>query len=295
MIHIVCQSSDPEFAEILSRIREGEHTDDDVSKIKDLAYTDTSNWPDQYVKLYLTNYLAGQENESCIEKLNSKVFVIKSEDSARDFDTGTYSISLPKTASLNQTGNLPSQLKVCVGARLMLTDNVSIADKLINGSIGTIKKLHFNPNYPLRGVIYVKFDDPNAGNLLKNNRLPGELKDCVPISPVVKTFPFSKGNSLVTVQRKQYPGILGHAITVHKSQGSTLTYMKGDLDRRTEKRSTLGKQYQAPICQGQLYTLLSRAKCRDNLQLLNFEPDQIKVNLAALEEMHRMRKEALFE
>ena len=36
--------------------------------------------------------------------------------------------------SLNQTGNLPAKLKVCVGARLMLTDNISVADRLINGS-----------------------------------------------------------------------------------------------------------------------------------------------------------------
>ena len=104
----------------------------------------------------------------------------------------------------------------------MLTDNISVADRLINGSIGTIRYLHFNPNYPLLGEIYVKFDDPKAGNSLKDNRLRGELKECVPIRAIVKTFPFTKGKTNVTVQRKQFPGILGHAITVHKSQGSTL-------------------------------------------------------------------------
>jgi len=100
---------------------------------------------------------------------------------------------------------------------------------------------------------------------------------------------------MITVQRKQFPGILGHAMTVHKSQGSTLEYMKGDLNRNNEKKTKTGKEYLVPISQGQLYTLLSRAKSRDKLLLLNFEPDHIKVNLSALEEMNRMRKDALFE
>ena len=101
---------------------------------------------------------------------------------------------------------------------------------------------------------------------------------------------------MINVQRKQYPGILGHAITVHKSQGSTLEYMKGDLDRTTQNKSAYKKKsaYKIPICQGQLYTLLSRAKCRDKVQLLNFEPDHIKVNKPALEEMNRMRNDSIF-
>ena len=40
--------------------------------------------------------------------------------------------------------------------------------------------------------------------------------------------------------------------------------------------------------------MLSRAKCRERLQLLNFEPEYIKVNKAALSEMNRMRKEQVF-
>ena len=43
------------------------------------------------------------------------------------------------------------------------------------------------------------------------------------------------------------------------------------------------------------YTLLSRGRRRDRIKLLNFEPDHIKVNSSALEEMERMRKEAVFE
>ena len=111
----------------------------------------------------------------------------------------------------------------------MLTDNISVSDRLINGSLGTLKHLD-RRSKPHCSTIYVKFDDPKAGNSLKDRRLCGELKECVSITARAKRFPLKKGKSTVIAERKQYLLILGHAITVHKSQGSTLTYMQGDLN-----------------------------------------------------------------
>ena len=54
LIEIVRQSSDPDFTQFLNRVREGKHTEDDVTKIKALANTDTYTWPDEVV-------LSGQE------------------------------------------------------------------------------------------------------------------------------------------------------------------------------------------------------------------------------------------
>ena len=98
----------------------------------------------------------------------------------------------------------------------------------------------------------------------------------------------------VNTFRRQFPSTLGHAITVHKSQGSTPAYMQGDLNRYTSKKTARGKNNQQPISHGQFCTLLSRAKSRDRVLLLNFEPEDIKVNESALEEMVRMRDESLF-
>ena len=59
-------------------------------QIKALANTDTATWPDEFVKVYLNSYLAGEENEGCIGKLDSEVVVIKAQDSNKDIDTNTY-------------------------------------------------------------------------------------------------------------------------------------------------------------------------------------------------------------
>ena len=103
-----------------------------------------------------------------------------------------------------------------------------------------------------------------------------------------------KEKSIVIAESKQFPLIIGHANTVHKSQGSTLAYMQSDLNRSTGKTTATGKSYQQPMSQVQFYTLLSSAKSCDKVLLLNFEPKDIKVNESALDEMVRMRNESLF-
>ena len=88
------------------------------------------------------NYLAGKEDEDCIRKLDSEVVANKAQDSNKDIETNTCSISIPDNIGLSQTANPHTTLKLCVvGARVMLTDNISVSDRLLNGSIGTVKHL----------------------------------------------------------------------------------------------------------------------------------------------------------
>ena len=42
LVEIVWQSSGPDFAQLLNRVREGQHTNNDVIQIKALAKTDTT-------------------------------------------------------------------------------------------------------------------------------------------------------------------------------------------------------------------------------------------------------------
>ena len=244
LVEIVQQSSDPDFVQLLNRVWEGQQTDNDVIQIKALANTDTATWPDEFVKVYLSNYLADQENEDCICKLDSEVVVIQVH-SNKDIETKTCSISIPDNIGLSQTVNLPAKFKLCVRARVLLTDNISVSNRLINGSIGKVKHLD-RRSKPLCSTVYVEFDDPKAGNSLKDRRLCGELKQCVPIIARAKRFPLKEGKSTAIAEGKQFPLILGHAITVRKPQRSTRAYMQGDLNRSTGKKTATGKNCQQP-------------------------------------------------
>ena len=51
--------------------------------------------------------------------------------------TGTCKIKPSDNLRLSQTVDLPTILKICDGVQCLLTVNINVADKLINGSIGT--------------------------------------------------------------------------------------------------------------------------------------------------------------
>ena len=74
----------------------------------------------------------------------------------------------------------------------------------------------------------MKFDDP---------------KGCVPITARTRRFPLKKDKSTAIAGRKQFPLILDQAITVHKSEGSTLANMQGDLNQSTNKKTGAVKNY----------------------------------------------------
>ena len=63
----VRQSSDPEFSDILNRIRKGKQTKEDEYKIEQLNNTDTSNWLYVPIKLYPMNETATVASKEVIE------------------------------------------------------------------------------------------------------------------------------------------------------------------------------------------------------------------------------------
>ena len=50
-------------------------------------------------------------------------------------EANIYSIYIPDNIGLSETPNLPAKLKLCVGARVMSNSNISVFDRLINGSL----------------------------------------------------------------------------------------------------------------------------------------------------------------
>ena len=85
----------------------------------------------------------------------------------------------------------------------MLPDNIGVSDRLINGSIGTVKHLD-RRSKPLFSTIYMKFDDPKAGKSMKDRMLCGEVKECVPITARAKRFPLKKRKRTVIAERKLF-------------------------------------------------------------------------------------------
>ena len=164
---IVRQSDDPDFAQLLNRVREGNFREEDVEEIKNLANTDTSEWQ-AHSTMYMTNHLVNKENNSAIfdmaNKNNTNIITIQAKDSRSDITTGRCPVDIPLDVPISKTGNLIKEFKCCLGARVMPTYNQDTSDGLING-LGTVKvidrvKHDINGN-PI-GRVYVEFDQPKC-------------------------------------------------------------------------------------------------------------------------------------
>ena len=136
--------------------------------------------------------------------------------------------ALPKNMSQNviekvlnrnqsETGGLARNLEVKVNARVMLTVNIDIADRLINGQIGTVKHISYNNINGHIVKVYIKFDDAQAG-LKKIDTDPfGKQHQWVPIEKAEASI-MIRGNkdSSPVIKRIQFPLMLAWACTVHK-------------------------------------------------------------------------------
>lgn len=81
----------------------------------------------------------------------------------------------------------------------------------------------------------------------------------------------------VEAHRLQVPLILAWALSIHKSQGQTLTRVKVDLDRIFEKGQGENNYYiERPVMSNLYlaYVALSRATTMESLEVINFQPSK---------------------
>ncbi|GBC38079.1 PIF1-like helicase domain-containing protein [Rhizophagus irregularis DAOM 181602=DAOM 197198] len=150
--------------------------------------------------------------------------------------------------------NLPSELIIREGARVMFLTNKLFNEQLCNGSIGVVTKL-INENQ-----VEVAFPINNGINQV--------------IVEKITTYFNLHGAS---AQRTQFPLQNAFALTVHKTQGLTLPHVTVSLDEQM-------------FAHGQSYVAISRATSWENLEIQSFDPNAIKVDDAMLSELNRLQE-----
>jgi hypothetical protein len=248
---------DPDHFAMLGRIRVGEMTKDDISKLRSRVSAHES-----YRKKIVSGELAEIIKPTRIFSLKQDVEGInKQELEALEGDAFAFEASdtvIPKPDAEGKIhyreedirqeyvdfmdGIAQPECLFKAGAQVMLTKNLSVEEGLVNGSRGVIEELHDER-------IVIRFKS-------------GLLVDIVP-------FKYEYEDEKATCVRAQFPLILAYALTVHKSMGATLDYVIADC----------GTSVFAP---GQGYVLLSRVRTLEGLLLTNFMPELIKPHPKAL-------------
>ena len=99
----------------------------------------------------------------------------------------------------------------------MLTVNIGIQDRLINGQTGNIRHIEFAEGTVHK--VYVKFSDEQAGLKAMRSSYVGTQNSWVPIEKCETEISVRKGSALSTIKPTQFPLTLAWASSVYKVQG----------------------------------------------------------------------------
>jgi hypothetical protein len=188
------------------------------------------------LRLYYTKNEVAERNFTSLAGLQQPVIKITARHTGRN----------AARATEEEADNLSSELYVCINARVMLTANLWTEHGLVNGSMGTIVDISWStgatPLTAMPSVLLIRFDTYTGPDF------PGCPPGVVPILPSFHTYDY-KG---VFCSRTQFPLRLAYAITVHKSQGLTLSQVVLNLNQKEH-------------CIGLSYVAVSRVKTLNSL------------------------------
>jgi len=205
------RQSDQAFADILNEIRLGKLSQAGVELLNS-RFNAHDPEPDKLPLVLHTH------NEGC-ERINNEQLAALGGDSRGYYATDT-GVNPAFIEQLDKNCLAPKALQLKPHCRVMLLRNLDVLGGLANGSLGTVLSLE-------RDRIIVDFDDVGQQQL---ERATWEITD----------------GEKTLAKRVQFPLRLAYAVTVHKSQGMTLSKLKAHLDNC--------------FAPGQAYVALSRAK-----------------------------------
>ena len=284
---IMRQRGDSDLIDLLNKVRTAslEECDETILKSRFVSQND-DNYPCDALHIFAENKPCQEHNSNMLKSNENVLCSIPAID------------ALPKNVSQNviekvlnrnqsETGGLARNLEVKVNARVMLTVNIDIADRLINGQIGTVKHISYNNINGHIVKVYIKFDDAQAG-LKKIDTDPfGKQHQWVPIEKAEASIMIrANKDSSPVIKRTQFPLMLAWACTVHKVQGLSLD--KAVISFNLLKQRSFNN--------GQMYVALSRVTSLNGLFLTGqYKSSAIKADPRALQEYDRMRKECVLE
>lgn len=253
------RQSDPKYIEILSQIRIGEISPENVDVLKN--YVKREYDQEEYngcplIKLFPVRSRADYVNQLMFDKIEEPIeyFEIVKMRSCKTFLDSNKPIDeeilqfcdkltmLEIEAELEQlimnTPCIP-ELELKKGTAVMCTVNLDMDRGICNGSMGTVI------------------------DFIGENKLPRVLFSNG-ITMTLSTH-FWQSEQYPTIAIGQYPLQLAWALTIHKIQGATLERAQIDIGKSIFEY-------------GQTYVALSRIQSLDGLYLSEFQPGRIKSN-----------------
>ena len=296
---------DPYFSDLCDRIGRGKISEEDKQYLLSRVTPCESENDNESFKsgslliIVTTNLKKDMINQKKLNELlpNQKEFICDCIDNVTNLPSTN---KVPEKLNRNpgRTGNLQKQLKLKVGAPIVVTTNHSKQkyreDGIVNGARGFVQAIQCSKEKNDKvEIVWIVFHDESIGRLyrfdfkhLRKNFNPGS-KLATPILPSRKTFKTSFGN--VEYIRQNFALALAYALTAHKSQGGTLEEVIIDFEPDEKQKI---KNY---IIKGSFYVAITRVREGINTYLTHFDPSYIQVNNEVQEKIDAMMKFRQYE
>lgn len=224
----VYRQTNKTFIDMLNKIREGV-LPKEYENILNQHYV--AKAPEGIIQLVTRNKIREEINSNNLEKINKKEYCYNAEI--------FYNPHIKYRSKVESDQYMCDfELKLKVGARIMMISNDTRYGRWVNGTFGTISEL---------GENYIKvLIDGHEYTIEKH-----EFKK-------YRCYYNKEEKKLIYIEEtcvKQFPVILAYAVTIHKSQGMTYQEVVCNLD--------------GCFASGQAYVALSRCVSLDTLYLVN--------------------------
>ena len=282
---VMRQRGDAQLIDLLNKVRTASLDEQDEALIKSrFIKKGDANYPADELHIFAENSPCDTHNS---DMLNANPNPLHTAVAIDQLPKNVSKDLIDKALQRNQsqTGGLAHTLHLKINARVMLTVNIDIPDRLTNGQIGIVKHILRSSNNISK--VYVKFDDNTAGLRKLNSDNLAQQNMWIPIEKAEGTIAIRVNkNSSPVIKRTQIPLMLSWACTVHKVQGLSLN--------KAIISFTLFNQRN--FNNGQMYVALSRVTSLEGMFLTGeFKSSAIKSDIRATQEYERMRNECTLE
>ncbi|XP_054260220.1 ATP-dependent DNA helicase PIF1-like [Macrosteles quadrilineatus] len=271
------QAQDSKFADVLSKVRVGNMTVEDIRLIESkkihlngktacenlsLLGDYLSAFPNNSVCLCSTGYQCSIINDEMVNRISGPVVNLVAKDSVDCLprqQNKVKKILSSYNSDCSRTAGMEKIIPIKVGAKVMLLRNIDVTVGLVNSAIGTVTGLRFNTdNSDDVDSVTINFDCGITHHLQRVN---------VKFQVMDNAF----------VYREQFPISMSYAVTIHKCQGLSLNSVIIDIG-------------ESIFTCGQSYVALSRVTSLEGLHLINFNPRDVKPQKSAILEYNRLRQ-----
>ena len=238
------RTDDVEFAKLQHMVRVGEGTPEINDFIRGLANTRVD---ENTTMLFSTHREVDAHNRLQFNKLDTQIYCARVKEVSRANDVTDEMVE----QFINDL-NLPKELNFRVGAKIIFTLNDD-EEGFYNGEVGIIEEVD-EDSKSVRIVSQSSFGDN-----------PQERREYIVVRhnyDKIKYVPRKDGRRGLEIEKQltvsAFPFKLGYAITIHKSQGMTLS--EGSVDCKNI------------FTPEQFYVALSRFSSPKHLKIVNFNP-----------------------